>query len=330
MENRKVYACYNTDTDVRMGSSSGAVFSLLAEHVILRHGIVYGAAMSEDCYSAEFIGVTEREELYRLRGSKYLQARIGGIYKAVRMELESGRLVLFTGTGCQVNGLRGFLGRDYENLICVDVVCHGVPSPKLWRVYVEYLEEKNGGKLRKVDFRSKDDSWIDFGMQMEFCNSSGQPGKVQYIPKYKDAYMQMFLKNYCLRPSCYECAAKKIKRSDLTIADFWGIRDIAPDLYDGKGTSLVLVRTDKGQNIFEEIRSCMKVKEVSYEVGVRKNSAEYESCMRPAERETFFYDMDHMEFELLKRKYTVSESTIRKIRMRKMIKKMIGVFNGGR
>lgn len=136
------YACYNIDKGDRLSSSSGAIFSSLAEWVLKRHGIVYGITMSEDCYSAEFISVTNREDLVKLRGSKYLQAKVGNTYRSVESNLISGKLVLFSGTGCQVNGLKSFLGKEYDNLICVDVICHGVSSPVLLREYAEYQEEK--------------------------------------------------------------------------------------------------------------------------------------------------------------------------------------------
>ena len=134
----KVYACFNKDKDVRLSSSSGAVFSSLAEYVLNKNGIVYGVTMSEDCYSAEFIAIKDRSGLTKLRGSKYLQAKVGDTFKKVKVELQAGKLVLFTGTGCQVNGLKNFLGKDYDNLICMDVICHGVPSPALWREYAQY------------------------------------------------------------------------------------------------------------------------------------------------------------------------------------------------
>ena len=155
MKPEKVYACYNKDKDVRLSSSSGAVFSSLAEYVFNRNGVVYGVAMSEDCYSAEFIAVSDKSKLIKLRGSKYLQAKVGDTFKKVKVELKAGKLVLFTGTGCQVNGLKKFLGKDYDNLICMDVICHGAPSPALWREYVQYQEKKSGGKLKGINFRYK-------------------------------------------------------------------------------------------------------------------------------------------------------------------------------
>lgn len=319
----KVYACYNTDRDVRLNSSSGAVFSSLAEYVLQHKGVVYGVAMAEDCYSAEFIAVTNREDLAKLRGSKYLQAKVGNTYRQVRADLTAGKLVLFSGTGCQINGLKSFLGRDFSNLLCVDVICHGAPSPALWRKYAQHQEQMMGGKLVKINFRCKDDNWTDFGMN-EVCKGipEGELKKL-YISKAKDAYMQMFLRDYCLRPSCYECTSKKIRRSDLTIADFWGIDAVAPEMNDGKGTSLAIIRTEKGQAIFEEINSDLRQKEVSYEEGIRENPAEFRSCARPIERDTFFDDMRNLKFEELEKKYAAPRKVGLMNRAKRKIKNMI-------
>lgn len=325
MKPEKVYACYNRDKDVRLSSSSGAVFSSLAEYVFSRNGAVYGVAMSEDCYSAEFIAVTDRSGLTKLRGSKYLQAKVGNTFKKVKVELQAGKLVLFTGTGCQVNGLKVFLGKDYDNLICMDVICHGAPSPALWKKYAEYQEKKNGGKLRGINFRCKDDSWTDFGMKEVLADIPQGETKNLYISKDKDPYMRMFLRDYCLRPSCYDCAAKNVKMADLTVADFWGINDVAPEMNDGNGTSLILIRTDKGMKAFETISSKLKLKEVTYEEGVRCNPAEYKSCSRPPQRDTFFKDMDVMEFEELEKKYASPIKVTFKSRVKRKVKNTIKI-----
>ena len=323
MKPEKVYACYNKDKDVRLSSSSGAVFSSLAEYVLNKNGIVCGVAMSEDCYSAEFIAVMEHSGLTKLRGSKYLQAKVGDTFRKVKVELQAGKLVLFTGTGCQVNGLKKFLGKDYNNLICMDVICHGAPSPALWKKYAEYQEKKNGGKLKSINFRCKDDSWTDFGMREVLAEIPQGEAKQLYISKDEDPYMQMFLRDYCLRPSCYDCAAKKVKMADLTIADFWGINDVAPEMNDGNGTSLILIRTDKGMKAFETVSSKLKLKEVAYEDGVRSNPAEYKSCCRPSQRDTFFEDMDAMEFEELEKKYASPIKVTFKSRVKRKIKNTI-------
>lgn len=317
------YACYNLNSIVRMNSSSGAVFSSLAEYVFKQHGVVYGVSMSDDCYSAEFTSATDEAGLAKLRGSKYLQAKVGDAFKRVKEDLLSGKTVLFTGTGCQVNGLKKFLGKEYENLICVDVICHGTPSPALWKKYAQFQEQKNGGKLISINFRCKDDSWIDFGMKEIIDKSPEESARKLYISKDKDSYMQMFLKNYCLRPSCYSCVAKKIKLSDLTIADFWGINSVDPKMNDGNGTSLVLIRTDKGRKFFEAIRNNLKLKEVTYEEGVKSNPVEYKSCYRPSLRDTFFTDMENMDFEELEKKYVLSINATLKDKVKRKIKNKI-------
>ena len=331
----KVYAGYNVNQDVRLSSSSGAVFSLLAENVLAQNGTVYGVKMSDDCYLAEFTRVTDINGLIWLRGSKYLQAKVGNTYKQVKDDLLAGKQVLFSGTGCQVNGLKNFLGKDYDNLLCVDVICHGAPSPALWKKYAEYQEKKNGGKLKDINFRCKDDSWTDFGMKEVLARIPQGEAKQLYISKDKDPYMQIFLRDYCLRPSCYDCVAKKVKMADLTIADFWGINDVAPEMNDGNGTSLILIRTDKGMKKFETISSKLKLKEVTYEDGVKSNPAEYKSCRRPPQRDTFFKNMKVMEFEELEKKYASPIKVTFKSKIKRKIKntiksalRVIGVWGG--
>lgn len=329
----KVYAGYYINQDVRMSSSSGAIFSRLAEYVFSNHGVVYGVRMSDSCYSAEFVRVEDEIGLVQLRGSKYLQAKVGNTFKNVKKDLLAGLPVLFSGTGCQVNGLKSFLGKEYDNLLCIDVICHGVPSPALWKKYAEHQEQKIGGKLKGINFRCKDESWTDFGMREVLDGISQENQKKIYISKDKDPYMQMFLRDYCLRPSCYDCVAKKVKMSDLTIADFWGINNIAPEMNDGNGVSLILIRTDKGMKAFETISSKLKLKEVAYEDGVRGNPAEYKSCCRPPQRNTFFEDMENMEFEELERKYASPIKMTFKSRVKRKVKNTIKstlrVISGG-
>lgn len=319
----EVYACYNTNKEVRLSSSSGAVFSLLADYILEQQGIIYGVKMSEDCYSAEFTRVSDSERLAKLRGSKYLQAKVGNTYKQVKEDLLADKLVLFSGTGCQVNGLKAFLGKEYSNLLCVDVICHGAPSPALWRKYAEHQEQKICGKLKGINFRCKDDSWTDYGMKEVLDGIPQEDQKKIYVSKDKDPYMTMFLRDYCLRPSCYECTAKNVKKADLTIADFWGINDVAPEMNDGNGTSLILIRTDKGMKAFETISSKLRLKEVAYEDGVKSNPAEYKSCRRPPQRDTFFKDMEVMEFEELEKKYASPIKVTFKSKVKRKMKNII-------
>lgn len=202
-----VYAAYCLDENIRLKSSSGGMITILAEHILAQNGAVYGVAMSEDCYSAEFIRITDSNGLEKIRGSKYLQAKLGNTFRQVKEDLESGRTVLFTGTGCQVNGLKAYLGKAYEKLYCVDVICHGAPSPELWREYVEFREKEYDSKVTYVSFRCKDDKdWNGFNMK-EIDASD----KVVHISRHVDPYFSLFVSNLSLRPSCYECLAKKLK-----------------------------------------------------------------------------------------------------------------------
>lgn len=294
-----VYAAYAKDKDLRMKSSSGAMFSLLAEHIIKKRGVVYGVVMSSDCYGAEYLRATSISELEAIRGSKYFQVKVGDTYKKIKKDLESGLIVLFTGTGCLVNGLKSFLNRDYKNLVCVDVVCHGTPSPKLWKKYVEYREMENGAKIINVSFRNKEKhNWDGFEMK-----EIDEVHREVYISRHIDPFFCLFVSNICLRPSCYECTAKSYKISDITIADFWGIDTVAPEMNDNLGVSLVITRSSKGQKLFDSIESTLIRKKVTYEEGVRENQAEYQSYSKPLERDAFFFDMNKMSFKELSKKY---------------------------
>lgn len=282
----KTYAAIYNNNEIREKSSSGGIFSALAD----KFDVVYGVAMTDDCYGAEMIRV--EGNIAPLRGSKYFQAKVGDSFKQVKKDLIDGKKVFFSGTACQINGLSLYLGKDYQNLFLLDIICHGTPSPKLWREYAKYQESKYG-KLESVNFRCKDDSWIDFGMKE----------KQLYISKDTDSFMRMFLRNYCLRPACYECHAKQYKKSDMTIADFWGIENVAPEMNDGRGTSLVITRTEKGQELFDSIKNELMCKEVSYKEGVKGNPSEYSSVTRPPQRDTFFEDLEKKPFEKMEKKY---------------------------
>ena len=309
---QKVYAAYY-DNEVRKQSSSGGIFSLLSQHF----DVVYGVAMTEDNYGAKFIRA--EKDISTLRGSKYLQASAGDTFINIKNDLISGRRVLFSGTGCQVNGLKCFLGKQYENLFCVDVICHGVPSPALWEMYVKYQESVNGKKVQNVNFRCKEKGWKNFGIKENAV----------FISKDADPFMQMFLRDYCLRPSCYACKAKENKMSDMTIADFWGIESVAPEMNDNQGVSLVIVRTDKAVNIFEQCKPKLHFKEVSYEDGVKQNPSEFSSVRKPPERDNFFDDMRSISFAELSKKYAKPRTVSLVSRVKRKIKSILIPKSGG-
>lgn len=307
-----VYAAY-FDDPIRLGSSSGGIFSVLCDLILDQDGVVYGVAMTEDNYGAEYHRVVKKSEIYRLRGSKYLQAKVRDTFKQVREDLIEGKNVLFSGTGCQVNGLRSFLGIEYNNLICVDVICHGIPSPKLWKKYIVH-QEKKYGKVGVVTFRDKEYGWADFGVRIDQL----------YVPKDDDVFMQMFLRDHCLRPSCYKCHAKRNKNADITLADFWGIEEVDPEMNDGLGVSAVITRTDAGNALFDNVKDKLVWKRVSYDDILKHNPSEYISVDRPSQRDTFFIDMDAMPFERLKNKYIEGPLWKRSARkLKRMVKKIV-------
>ena len=319
----ETYAAFSTNTEQRIASSSGGVFSLIAQTVLQYNGAVYGVAMTEDCRSAEFIRVEDEESLSKLRGSKYFQARVGKIYHYVKTDLENGKSVLFSGTICQINGLKNFLNKDYSTLYCVDVICHGVPSQMLWQKYVDYIEMRYNSKLESVNFRCKDQGWTLFGMKEKLGR------QVVFSSLVMDPFMIMFLRNYGLRPSCYQCVAKNDKRSDLTIADFWGINRVAPEMNDEKGTSLVIVRSEKGKKLYKDIQAQVVDKVVGYEDGVRSNPAESHSAQRPVERNLFYNDLEKLSFQQMIKKYCKPEKLPIKVRLKKLSRTIVRFMNGG-
>ena len=278
----KVYAAYY-DHSVRLESSSGGVFSLLAT----KFDVIYGVKMDADNRYAVFTRKTG--DISELRGSKYIQAKVGDTFQQVKKDLIEDRKVLFAGTSCHVNGLLCFLQKHYDNLFTIDVVCHGVPSPKYWHKYVE------GKTVKQINFRAKDGGWDNYTYGMRINDT--------YISHDQNKYMILYIRDYMLRPSCYECINKKSKRSDITLGDFWVIDKIDSSMTDNKGTSLVITRTEKGQNLFDIIKDKLVWKEFSYEEGVRQNPSEYKSSIRPINREDFFSDMDRMTFSELFNKY---------------------------
>lgn len=238
----EVYAAVNTDEEIRMNSSSGGIFWRLVENTFGEGGIVFGASFDKEwqvCHSsAETI-----EEAKKFKGSKYVQSLVTGCYKQVLEDLKKGRKVLFSGTACQIAALKGYLRKDYDNLLTVDVVCHGVPSPGIWK---EYIRSLNSSKtISSINFRDKRNGWRNYDFIVLFSD-----GTELRESHYKNIYMQGFLHDLYLRPSCHCCMFKAGKcGSDLTLGDFWGIEKVVPELDDNRGVSIVLINTHKGRTV---------------------------------------------------------------------------------
>ena len=317
--NPQAYACYCKDEDIRIKSSSGGIFTLLATYILFNSGVVYGVALDSE-FNVKHIRIDSIEKLENLRGSKYVQSNIGDTYKEVKKLLDDDIKVLFTGTPCQIEGLKCFLQKDYENLYTQDLICHGVPSPKVWRKYLEYQKNKNSEIIKSISFRNKDRSWTLFGMKITF--DSGVYSK----DLGHDLFMQMFLQNICLRDSCYACKFKKYNRiSDITLADFWGINHIMPEMNDDKGTSLVIVNSEKGKRLFEEIKDSIVYETANLDDALKYNPSMIESVKVNNKRESFFEDLDEMDFESLAKKYLVKTSIIKRgiRKLKRIIKKII-------
>lgn len=316
----KAYAAYNKDETIRLQSSSGGVFTLLALQTLQNGGMVFGAALSADCKSVHHTMVSNEADLAKLRGSKYLQSEIEVCYEQAQTFLRQGKPVLFSGTPCEIEGLKTFLRQDYANLTCVDLICHGSPSPQLWEKYVEYRKKENGQTVKEAYFRHKKYGWQEFSVKLRFGND------IEYIQKLnKDSFMQMFLQNLCLRPSCYSCKFKKKNRvSDITLADFWGSGRVCPDMDDDKGLSLVVVHSAKGGKLLEEIKEKMELREVSLEDALRGNPSMTHSCRKPEKRDEFMRNMPTWSIPQLEKMYVKKPSFLAKIK--RLVKKVLRVF----
>lgn len=278
----RAFACYNRDTEIRLKSTSGGLFTLFAEYVINEcHGIVFGAAFDEN-FNVCHTMVDCIECLNRLRGSKYSQSSIGSCYIEAQKNLESGRAVLFSGTPCQIAGLRGFLGKEYENLFCVDIICHGVGSPGIWRGYL--TECRNIHDIKHIAFKDKMKSWKHWYVKIEYNKLPDW-----YRRGTLEPFMRSYLGNANIRPSCYQCRFKGIERiSDFTISDCWGVGELNKRLNDNKGLSALLVQNEKAQRVFEAIKDRMVYEEYDPNTLMEGNWTTYRSVSPHMNREAFF------------------------------------------
>lgn len=315
------YAAINNNEAIRYASSSGGVFSLIAEHVLNQGGAVYGAAFDETfdvCHQV----VCSVDELAKLRGSKYVQSKIGNTYQSARDRLEQGTPVLFCGTPCQVNGLKSFLQKAYANLICMDFICHGVPSPLVWKKYVDIRCRSDGGTIQRITFRLKDQSWKLFAISFDYLNETA------YRKDFtQDMFMRGFLSDLYLRPSCYNCSFKTENRvSDFTLADFWGIEKILPEMDDDRGTSLVVIHSEKGERIFRAINDRIRYKKVNLAEVLNYNRSMVTSVPINKKRKKFFNELHKCDnIECLIDEHSTPGLIRSWLRlMKRMVKKAVG------
>lgn len=249
---RKVYAAYTKDTDVRRNSSSGGMFTEIAKAIIQEGGVVFASKLENNCHELCYSKCDDIEELIYFRGSKYLQSKPRYIFRDVKEELENGRFVLFVGTACQVSGLKAYLRKEYSTLYAIDIICHGIPSPKLWFDYLSKLENEYNSVATRANFRYKSPSWTEFSLCVDFENGT------RFIKsKFDDPYLISFLKEISLRENCYSCSYTNTARvGDITLADFWGYKSTDYRMRNTeKGISLVLINSDKGEKLFQKVTS---------------------------------------------------------------------------
>lgn len=296
------YAAKNLDEDIRLKSSSGGIFTLLAEKVISEGGVVFGVKFDENwevvhSYTDTINGLID------FRGSKYVQSKIGDSFKLVKQFLTTGRTVLFSGTPCQVSGLKNFLHKKYINLLTVEVVCHGVPSPKVWKDYLNYrysalvnknqrpaFLQKKFGRLQDIAFRDKSNGWKNFGIKFCYSNSTSDEIKESEVISHKDdIFMKGFLSNLYLRPSCYQCSMRQASSgADISIADYWGIQIVRQEFDDDKGVSAVIINTDNGLRYFENIKNSTRFIVTDYAKIVQYNPCIISSVSEPKQRKLFW------------------------------------------
>lgn len=326
---QQVFAAINKDEATRLASSSGGIFYLLAERTISKGGVVFGARFDDDWQ----VYITYAETLEDVRpfmGSKYVQARTENSYKDAERFLKEGRQVLYAGTPCQIAGLKHYLRKDYDNLTAVDFVCHGVPSPKVWGMYLNEVVAA-ARCINNIKFRSKRNGWKRFNFDMVY----DEQGKTVSLTSFhgENHYMRAFLSDMILRPSCHDCKAKGGRgHSDITIADYWGIEVEHPTMDDDKGTGLVLVNTEKGKAALDWAR--VRCEESTYEQALRHNPAIIRSAKPHPKRTEFFARLDTAdsvsELISLMLRPTIKQRIRRQLgRCKRLIKKLLKVVIGG-
>lgn len=300
-EVRNVIGAKHKDAAVRKDSSSGGAFTLLAEKFIDGGGVVVGCVMNEHL-QAKHIICTNKEELVRLRSSKYVQSDMDGVYPHVRKMLREGRKVLFSGTPCQVAGLRRFLIKPFDNLYCIDILCHGVPSPKLFRQYKEMMEAKYKAKAYFVSYRSKKKEWKRLYINLKFDNN-----KEYFKSATFDPYMQLFLGNMSQRSSCFHCPFTTTNRQgDISLGDFWGIGRNHPELDDDKGISMILLNTNKGEEMFRAIKNDIDSFGNNINQAIAGNKVLVENIHGEEKRNHFYADYVSQGLHGALEKYTIN------------------------
>lgn len=307
----EVYAAKNVNVEEQKESSSGGIFSVLANYVLDKNGTVYGCAFNDDLV-AEHIRIDNKKELYKLRGSKYVQSNTRNTFVEVKEDLLNDKYVLYSGTPCQIAGLKSYLGKEYERLILIDILCHGVPSPYIFEKYKFWLEKKYNSKIYNYSFRNKEKLYwgLGYGIKLKLKD------KFKYINGDEDKYMYSFSKGITLREVCYNCKyCNKNRIGDITIGDFWGIEKIYPRLYDKYGVSLVIINSLKGKMIFKELCSNLNFEEIPFSI-IKDTTTLNNPCEKHVNRSNIY---EKIKIDGIEKTLKIKSSLRIKAKLKKMI-----------
>jgi len=288
----KTCACKNPNLETRLQSSSGGAFTLIAAHVIGNGGVVFGARFDNQ-WNVVHDFADSLEGLQLFRGSKYVQSRLSDNFKKCKEFLKQNKQVLFSGTPCQIAGLKNYLGEKYENLITLDTICHAVPSPKIWNKYLDetcsYLSI-NKNDINKIDFRNKSTGWEKYSFTIDYIkNGNPQQYKNRFV---HNPYGKSFLQHLSTRPSCTKCPAKEGRsHSDITLGDFWGIDKIMPEINDDKGIGLLLINSDKGLQLIKQLK--METTDVDFKSAISFNPSWQKSAWLNSDTNSYFFFINH-------------------------------------
>ena len=304
----KCYVAYNKDeVSCKNKASSGSIFELIAKLILNENGIVIGAAFDEN-NKLNHIAIDNIKDLDKLKGSKYLQSHLNNIFTYIKENIKN-KKILFVGTPCQVAGLKSFIKNDFNNLICLDLVCHGVPSPKLFEKYIKEIEDKYNSQIVDYNFRDKKTGWDTYSNTITFKNQK----EITQLQK-DNKYMKLFLSDIALRESCYNCNFKLgNKYSDITLGDFWGVNNYYPDMYNKTGVSAIIINTEKGNNMFNNIKDNIIYKECKLEEITNGNPSLKISGKYPKKRKEFFEKLGNKSVEELSKKYSRKNNIYMKV-----------------
>ena len=313
LENQAVFALVNKDKSILMNSTSGGAFSALAKAVFEDGGVVYGCEMGPE-FQVRHAKATSKDELHRFRGSKYVQSDTDNTYNLVKNDLKEGIKVLYSGTPCQIAGLLGFLGKQYDNLTTIDIVCHGVASQLYFDKFIEYIKEKKPG-LTRIEFRNK--KFVGWSCSGLLTTN----GKDYPFYNHEYYYYSYFLSGEIYRKSCYTCPYANLNRiGDLTLGDFWGVEGLNIGMDVSNGCSLVSVNTNKGKNLIESLGSQIDMTAVDTAVAAKNNAQLIRPSTYKESRKERLQEYDTLSGAEIQKKYIYNhKGRILKGAIKKMI-----------